>query len=169
VTFELNKKGPGVNRKRVRRLMRAMGIETLVPRPRTSKAAPGHKIYPNLLRSLKIVKPNHVCGRRDLHPGGVRLPLSGRDHRLGQPGSSGMAWRLSNTNDASFSAAALRGPFDSRSLLSMTTPIQPKSNPLPHPLLRQTQRSRVDPAPARLVHSDVLMRSRALSERRHRG
>ena len=92
MTFELNKEGRGVNRKRVRRLMRVMGIEALVPRPGTSKAAPGHKIYPYLLRGLKIVEPNHVWGgRRDLHPDGVRLPLSGGDHRLGQPGGSGMA------------------------------------------------------------------------------
>ena len=49
MTFELNKEGRGVNRKRVRRLMRVMGIEALVPRPGTSKAAPGHKIYPYLL------------------------------------------------------------------------------------------------------------------------
>ncbi len=46
MTFELNKEGRGVNRKRVQRLMRVMGIEALVPRPGTSKAAPGHKIYP---------------------------------------------------------------------------------------------------------------------------
>src|SRR5208283_4816592 len=50
MTFELNKEGGGVNRKRVQRLMRVMGIEALVPRPGTSKAAPGHKIYPYLLR-----------------------------------------------------------------------------------------------------------------------
>ena len=48
------------NRKRVQRLMRVMGIEALVPRPGMSKAAPGHKIYPYLLRGLKIVEPNHV-------------------------------------------------------------------------------------------------------------
>jgi putative transposase len=60
MTFELNKEGRGVNRKRVRRRMRVMGIEALVPRPGTSKAAPGHKIYPYLLRGLKIVEPNHV-------------------------------------------------------------------------------------------------------------
>src|SRR5208337_3360308 len=46
--------------KRVQRLMRMMGIEALVPRPGTSKAAPGHKIYPYRLRGLKIVEPNHV-------------------------------------------------------------------------------------------------------------
>ena len=48
MTFELNKEGRGVNRKRVQRRMRVMGIEALVPRPGTSKAAPGHKIYPYL-------------------------------------------------------------------------------------------------------------------------
>ena len=92
MTFELNKEGRGVNRKRVRRLMRVMGIEALVPRPGTSKAAPGHKIYSYLLRGLKIVEPNHVWAADvNLHPDGVRLPLSGGDHRLGQPGGSGMA------------------------------------------------------------------------------
>src|SRR5260370_31486585 len=60
MTFELNKEGRGLNRKRVRRLMRGMGIEALVPRPGTSRAAPGHKIYPYLLRGLNIVQPNHV-------------------------------------------------------------------------------------------------------------
>jgi putative transposase len=37
-----------------------MGIEALVPRPGTSKAAPGHKIYPYLLRGVSITEPNHV-------------------------------------------------------------------------------------------------------------
>jgi len=60
MTFELNREGRGVNRKRVRRLMRVMGIEALVPRPGTSKAASGHKIYPYLLRGLKIVETNQV-------------------------------------------------------------------------------------------------------------
>jgi putative transposase len=44
MTFELNKEARGVNRKRVRRLMRVMAIEARVPRPGASKAAPGHKI-----------------------------------------------------------------------------------------------------------------------------
>ena len=60
MVFELNQAGHGVNRKRVQRLMRVMGIEALVPRPGTSKAAPGHKIYPYLLRGVSITKPNHV-------------------------------------------------------------------------------------------------------------
>jgi len=58
MSFELNEEAPGVNRKRVQlrakkaspALMRVMGIEAPVPRPGTSKPAPGHKIYPYLLR-----------------------------------------------------------------------------------------------------------------------
>src|SRR5271167_2892696 len=60
MTFQLNEEGRGVNRKRVQRLMRVMGIEALVPRPGTSRAAPGHKIYPYLLRGVAITEPNHV-------------------------------------------------------------------------------------------------------------
>ena len=60
MTFDLNKEGRGVNRKRVQRLMRLMGLEGLVPRPGTSKAAPGNRIYPYLLRGVTITEPNHV-------------------------------------------------------------------------------------------------------------
>jgi putative transposase len=44
--------------------MRVMGIEALVPRPGTSKAAPGHRIYPYLLRGVSISEPNHLWGQR---------------------------------------------------------------------------------------------------------
>jgi putative transposase len=44
MVFELNQAGHGINRKRVQRLMRVMGIEALVPRPGTSKAAPGREL-----------------------------------------------------------------------------------------------------------------------------
>ena len=60
MVFELNQAGHRINRKRVQRLMRVMGIEALVPRPGTSKAAPGHRIYPYLLRGVSITEPNHV-------------------------------------------------------------------------------------------------------------
>ena len=56
----LRQDGVMVNRKRVRRLMRRMGIEALGPKPRTTKPAPGHKIYPYLLRDLTIDRPNQV-------------------------------------------------------------------------------------------------------------
>ncbi len=49
-----------VNRKHVRRLMRVMGLKAIYRRPRTSKPAPGHKIYPYLLGGLKITRPNQV-------------------------------------------------------------------------------------------------------------
>ena len=60
MTFELNKQGGNVNRKRVQRLMRLMGLEAIYPKPRLSTPAPGHRIYPYLLRGVKIERPNHV-------------------------------------------------------------------------------------------------------------
>lgn len=49
-----------VNPKRVRRLLRTMGLMALFPKRNLSKPAPGHKIYPYLLRGLSILRPNHV-------------------------------------------------------------------------------------------------------------
>ena len=56
----LRRLGYPVNRKRVRRLMRQMGLISVAPKPSTSKPAPGHKIYPYLLRGLEITAPNQV-------------------------------------------------------------------------------------------------------------
>src|SRR5271157_446511 len=52
--------GVSINRKRVQRLMRRMGIAALGHKPRTTKPAPGHKIFPYLLRDLAIDRPNQV-------------------------------------------------------------------------------------------------------------
>ena len=49
-----------VNRKRIRRLMRLMGVEAIYPKPNLSKRNSEHKIYPYLLRSLNVIKPNQV-------------------------------------------------------------------------------------------------------------
>jgi putative transposase len=49
-----------INRKRVQRLMRRMGIAALGPKPRTTKPASGHKIFPYLLRNMAIDRPNQV-------------------------------------------------------------------------------------------------------------
>lgn len=49
-----------VNRKRTQRLMRILGIEALYPKPNLSQPAPGHEIYPYLLRNVPILRPNHV-------------------------------------------------------------------------------------------------------------
>jgi putative transposase len=60
MTVMLRAEGYAINRKRVRRLMRKMGIAALGPKPRTTKPAPGHKIFPYLLRGLAIERPNQV-------------------------------------------------------------------------------------------------------------
>ena len=52
--------GHGVNRKRVQRLMRTMGVQAVYRRPRTSQSAPGHAIHPYPLRGLEITRPNQV-------------------------------------------------------------------------------------------------------------
>ena len=52
--------GVSVNRKRIQRLMRLMGIASVLPRPGTSRPHPEHVIYPYLLRNLPIERPDHV-------------------------------------------------------------------------------------------------------------
>ena len=56
----LGREGIEIGRRRVAAMMKRMGIEALYRRPNTSKPAPGHKIYPYLLRGLKIERPNQV-------------------------------------------------------------------------------------------------------------
>ena len=56
----LARQGWPVGLDRVRRLLRKMGLEAVGPKPRTSTPAPGHKIYPYLLRGLAIEGPDHV-------------------------------------------------------------------------------------------------------------
>ena len=56
----LRAEGHVINRKRVQRLMRIMGIAALGPKPRTSKPAPGYKRYPYLLHGLAIERANQV-------------------------------------------------------------------------------------------------------------
>ncbi len=56
----LHRLGHPVNRKRVQRLMRKMGLASIAPTPNTSRKAPEHKVYPYLLRDLAINRPNQV-------------------------------------------------------------------------------------------------------------
>jgi putative transposase len=106
MTTMLRANGYAINRKRVRRLMRKMGIAALGPKPRTSKPAPGHKIFPYLLRGLAIERPNQVwCA--DI----TYIPI-GRGFLylvaiMDWASRAVLAWRLSNTMDASFAVAAL--------------------------------------------------------------
>jgi len=60
MTVYLRRLGHDVGPKRVRRLLRKMGLEAIYPKPRLSKPAPGHRIYPYLLGSARIEKPNDV-------------------------------------------------------------------------------------------------------------
>jgi putative transposase len=98
--------GHPVNRKRVRRLMRQMGIAALGPKPRTTKPAPGHKIFPYLLRDLVIDRPNQVWAADITY-----LPL-GRGFLylvaiMDWASRAVLTWRLSNTMDVSFCVSAL--------------------------------------------------------------
>jgi len=52
--------GHEVNRKRVQRLMRRIGLAAMAPGPNTSRPQPGHKVYPYLLRGLEVFRPNQV-------------------------------------------------------------------------------------------------------------
>jgi putative transposase len=60
MTEELKRKGYMVNRKRIRRLMQIMGLKAIYRRPRTSPPGKGNKIYPYLLKGLKIERPNQA-------------------------------------------------------------------------------------------------------------
>ena len=57
---QLDRQGIQVGRRHIRTLMLRIGIEALAPQPGTSQAAPGHKIYPYLLRKLAITRANQV-------------------------------------------------------------------------------------------------------------
>jgi len=106
MTAMLRAEGPAINRKRVQRLMRRMGIAALGPKPRTTKAAPGHTIYPYLLRDVTVERANQVwaadityvpIGRGFLYLVAV-MDWSSR---------AVLSWRLSNTMDVSFCVSAL--------------------------------------------------------------
>jgi putative transposase len=56
----LNREGVSIGRRHVATLMKCMGIAAIYRRPNTSKPAPGHKIYPYLLRGVKIERVNQV-------------------------------------------------------------------------------------------------------------
>ena len=56
----LVRQGCQVSRKRVQRLMRIMGLRAIYRRPRTSRAAPDHRVYPYLLENVKVAEPNQV-------------------------------------------------------------------------------------------------------------
>ena len=107
----LGRQGHAVSRKRVQRLMRKMGLEALYQRPRTTVPHPEHKIYPYLLRDREVVRANEVwCSDITyipLHRGFLYL-VAIQDWASRKV----LAWRLSNTMDASFCVEALREALD---------------------------------------------------------
>ena len=102
----LKSQGHRVNRKRVRRLMQIMGLKAIYRCPRTSKPAPGHRIYPYLLSGIKITRPNQVWAADITY-----IPMARGFLYLvaiiDWYSRYVLSWRLSNTLDASFCAEAL--------------------------------------------------------------
>ena len=94
----LGREGVSVGRRRVRRLMRLMGLEAVYRKPRTSAAQPGHRIYPYLLRDLTIDRSDQVwCADITYIPvtAGFLYLVAVMDWDSRHV----LAWRLSNTMD----------------------------------------------------------------------
>ena len=106
MTAELRRVGRRVNRKRVQRLMRLMGLEALGPKPRTSRPAAEHRIYPYLLRGMRIDRPNQVWAADITY-----IPMARGFLYLvvvmDWYSRYVLAWRLSNIMDTGFCVAAL--------------------------------------------------------------
>jgi putative transposase len=98
------------NRKRMQRLMRILGIEALYPKPNLSRAAPGHQVYPYLLRGVTIERPNHVWSTDityiPMHGGFLYLVAV-----MDWFSRYVLSWELSSTMETSFCLAALDDAF----------------------------------------------------------
>ena len=101
MTAWLIEHGEEVNRKRVQRLMRVMGLEAIDPKPRLSLAGRGHKVYPYLLRGVKVERPDQVWSADITY-----VPMTSGFMYLAAVidwfSRYVVAWRLSNTLDGSF-------------------------------------------------------------------
>jgi len=103
----LEKLGYKINRKRVQRLMRLMGLEAIYPKPKTSKPHPEHRIYPYLLRGLEIERPNQVWAADITYIAlarGFMYLVAVMDWHSRKV----LSWRVSNTLDADFCVEALK-------------------------------------------------------------
>ena len=106
MTAILRRQGHDVNRKRVQRLMRQLGIEAIYPKPRLTQANPEHQVYPYLLRELAITQSNQVwC--TDI----TYLPvLKGSFYLVAMMdwfSRKVLSWRVSNTLEVTFCLEAL--------------------------------------------------------------
>ena len=92
--------------KRVRRLLRHMGLHALYPKPDLSKPAPGHRIYPYLLRGVRVTKPNHVWSA-DITYIPLRAGFAYLVAVIDWASRYVVSWRLSTNLDSSFCVEAL--------------------------------------------------------------
>ena len=96
----------GLNRKRVQRLMRLMEIAAVGPKPHTSRPAPGHRIFPYLLRGVTVDRPDQVWSADITY-----VPLADGFAYLVAVlewySRYVLSWRLSNTADVGFCVEAL--------------------------------------------------------------
>ena len=107
----LRRLGWAVGRRRVRRLMRKIGLSPIYQAPRTSEPHPAHKTYPYLLRKLVIERPNHVwCADVTYIP--MRRGFLYLVAIMDWATRKVLAWRLSNTMEADFCVAALNDAMD---------------------------------------------------------
>ncbi len=111
MTLALREQGLEVNRKRVQRLMRKMGVEGLAPGPSTSKPHPEHEKYPYLLRGLEVIQANQVWTTDVTY-----IPMARGFLYLvvimDWYSRNVLAWRLSNTLDVGFCVEALNEALD---------------------------------------------------------
>jgi putative transposase len=106
MTAYLRQQGFPVNPKRIARLMQLMGLQALLPKPRTTLAAPGHKVYPYLLRGLTIERPNQVWST-DITYIPLRHGFMYLVAVIDWYSRYVLSWELSNTLDGQFCLAAL--------------------------------------------------------------
>ena len=101
LTKWLAEQGETVNRKRVQRLLRLMGLEAIYPKPKLSATGRGHRVYPYLLRDVRIERPDQVWSTDITY-----VPLNSGFMYLAAIidwfSRYVLAWRLSNTLDGSF-------------------------------------------------------------------
>mgnify|MGYP001099302524 FL=1 len=103
----LRRDGAAVNRKRVQRLMRRMGIEGVRPGRRTTRPAPGHRLYPYLLRGVTVDRPDQVWSA-DITYVRVGAGFAYLCAVMDWYSRRVLSWELSNTPDSSFCVEALR-------------------------------------------------------------
>ena len=133
MTAMLRAEGHAINRKRVQRLMRKMGIVALGPKPRTTKPSPGHKVFPYLLRGLAIERPSQVwCADITYIPIGRGLLYLVAI--MDWASRAVLAWRLSNSMEASFCVSALQEAL-ARFGRPFSTPTRAASSPAPPSLV----------------------------------